>query len=68
MIADTPEELHTMADRIGLARRWFQAPPAHKTPHYDVCKSKRALAIRHGAVEVKSARELVEIQRRIRRQ
>ena len=25
MIADTIDELHTMADRIGVARRWFQA-------------------------------------------
>jgi hypothetical protein len=52
MIADTPEELHAMADRIGIARRWFQAD------HYDVCLRKRALAVEAGAIEV-SMRELV---------
>ena len=51
MIADTDEELHAMADRIGVARRWFQSD------HYDVCLSKRALAVRHGAVEI-TLREL----------
>ena len=53
MLADTPAELHAMADRIGVARRWYQAKAS--TPHYDVCKSKRALAVRAGAVEVDRA-------------
>lgn len=51
MIADTPAELHEMADRIGVARRWFQAPPKASFWHYDIAKSKRALAIEHGAIE-----------------
>ena len=50
LIGDTLEELHAMADRIGVARRHFQG--AASTPHYDLCKSKRALAVRHGAIEV----------------
>lgn len=50
MIADTPAELHAMADRIGIPRRWYQAQAS--TPHYDVCQSKRALAIAAGAIEV----------------
>lgn len=50
MIADDPDELHAMADRIGVARRWFQISPPASFPHYDVCKSKRALAVAHGAV------------------
>lgn len=49
MIADTPDELHAMADRIGVARRWFQARASF--PHYDVCKSKRAIAVAAGAIE-----------------
>lgn len=51
MVADSPEELHAMADQIGVARRWFQAPPKASFWHYDVCKSKRALAVEAGAVE-----------------
>lgn len=51
MIANTPEELHAMADRIGVARKWFQAPPKASFWHYDVCKAKRALAVVAGAVE-----------------
>lgn len=46
MIADTPEELHAMADKIGVQRKWFQGD------HYDIAKSKRALAVKFGAIEV----------------
>lgn len=63
MAADTLGELHAMADRIGVARRHFQNKPTH--PHYDICKAKRALAVRAGAREV-SSRELVSIFRRPR--
>lgn len=51
MIADTDAELHAMADAIGVARRYWQAPPAHDS-HYDVCLSKRALAVKAGAIEI----------------
>ncbi len=57
MAADSIEELHEMADKIGIRRRWFQNQPAF--PHYDICKSKRQLAIEKGAVEV-SARFLAK--------
>lgn len=50
MVADSSDELHAMADKIGVARRHFQADAS--TPHYDICKSKRAIAVQHGAVEV----------------
>ncbi len=46
MIADTDEELHAMAEKIGLKRRWFQGD------HYDVTKGKRQEAIRLGAVPI----------------
>lgn len=50
MIADTLDELHAMAARIGLRRSWFQAHS--NTPHYDIgTDGKRALAIAAGAVE-----------------
>lgn len=48
MVSESLEALHAMADKIGIKRKWFQN---HGTPHYDICKSKRALAIRHGAIE-----------------
>jgi len=65
MVADTLEELHEMADRIGMRREWFQP---RSSPHYDVCLtlSKRALAIRFGALEVDKA-GLVEVVRRKRK-
>ena len=50
MIADDIYELHDMADLIGVARRHFQQP-AGPMPHYDICKSKRALAVKAGAIE-----------------
>lgn len=57
MIADSTEELLTMADRIGVARRWIQAAGTPRE-HFDICKSKRAIAIRHGAIEI-GPRELM---------
>ena len=46
MIADTEAELHAMAARIGVARRWYQGD------HYDVSLGKRALAVKAGAIEI----------------
>ena len=46
MIGDTEAELHAMADRIGVARRWYQRD------HYDIALSKRALAVAAGAREI----------------
>ncbi|MFG1226077.1 DUF4031 domain-containing protein [Xanthobacter wiegelii] len=43
MIADTEEELHAMASRIGIARRWYQGD------HYDVSMGMREKAISLGA-------------------
>lgn len=48
MLADTASELHAMADKLGVARKWFQAFAS--TPHYDICLSKRHLALAHGAI------------------
>lgn len=63
MIADTLDELHAMARNIGLWPEWFQADAS--TPHYDLSKAKRALAVSLGAIEV-DRRRLVEIIRRLR--
>lgn len=48
MMADELDELHEMADAIGVSRRWFQDK---SIPHYDVSKSKREEAIKLGAIE-----------------
>lgn len=61
MIADTDQELHEMADAIGLKRSWYQGD------HYDVSLSKKQEALDHGA-EAISWRDLPEIEDRIRRQ
>lgn len=58
MMADTLDELHEMADKIGINRKWFQNKK--RFPHYDICKSKRLLAVKMGAKEVTS-RELVKM-------
>ena len=65
MIADTPDELHAMADRIGVARKWFQQPPKASFPHYDIAQSKRELAVAAGAVDA-DRNDFVAAMRRIR--
>jgi len=64
MIADTPTELHSMADRIGVDRKWFQRQASF--PHYDIAKSKRSLAVRFGAVELATVRDTGLKMREIR--
>lgn len=66
MLADSPDELHAMADKIGVARRHYQSPDKASFPHYDICKAKRALAVRHGAQEV-DRRKLSEHMKQTRR-
>jgi hypothetical protein len=64
MIADTEDELHAMADKIGVARRWHQAKGTPRS-HYDICLSKRALAVDFGAREI-TQRDTVKIVARKR--
>lgn len=52
MIADSNKELLEMADKIGVARRHIQCAGTFKE-HFDICSSKRALAIRkHSAIAI----------------
>lgn len=51
MIADSDEELHNMIDKLGVDRRHHQAPPRHDS-HYDICLSKKRLAITLGAKQI----------------
>ncbi len=59
MMADTAIELFDMADAVGLKREWFQDT---RLPHYDLSQTKRALAVKMGAIEVTSS-ELVRLFR-----
>lgn len=65
MLADGLDELHGMADRLGLKREWFQHKPG-KTPHYDLSKAVRGVAVVYGAVEIdrKKTAEIMEWWRR----
>lgn len=44
------DELHQLAEAIGMRRSWFQ--PHRIAPHYDLTSSRRADAVSKGAVEV----------------
>lgn len=50
MIASSLKELHEMADKIGVDRKWFQ--DTLSGPHYDIALSKRQLIISYGAIEI----------------
>lgn len=61
LFADTEEELHELAGRIGLLRLWFQGD------HYDLTPGRRAQAVKAGAIEV-DRRKLAEFRRDRRNQ
>jgi hypothetical protein len=52
--ADTDDELHEFADRLGLKRSWAQSMehPRQYFHHYDLTPGKRRQAVKLGAVEV----------------
>ncbi len=60
LTADTKEELHAFAARVGMRREWFQTckrrcgregePCVHW--HYDLTSPRRARAVSLGAVEI----------------
>lgn len=64
MTADTEEELHAFAARLGLKRSWYQVGGRKVwhwyLSHYDLVPSKRALAVKLGAQEI----SLVDAARR----
>jgi hypothetical protein len=49
LVADTEEELHAFAAKIGLQRAWFQQK---SSPHYDLTANKRNQAVRLGAISL----------------
>lgn len=51
LMADTDEELHAFAAKLGLKRSWHQKPGT-AISHYDVTDSRRQEALRLGAVPI----------------
>lgn len=60
LLADTLDELHTFAEKIGMKRSWFQMGASGNVPHYDLTASKRKKAVSLGAKEI-NRKELVEM-------
>lgn len=54
------DELHEFAARLGLRRDWAQLRPKASAAHYDIVPTKRAMALKLGAVEV-TGRDLVRL-------
>lgn len=50
LFADSLPELHQFAQGIMLRKEWFQISNAG-IPHYDLTKSRRKMAVEHGAIE-----------------
>jgi hypothetical protein len=49
--ADTADELHAFAARMGLVRQWFQSQAGRpEKDHYDLTREGRELALASGAV------------------
>ena len=59
MVADHTDELLDMARTIGVKVMWLQYRDTHRE-HFDICSSKRELAIKAGAIKV-SQKELATI-------
>jgi hypothetical protein len=65
MTADSLEELHAAADRLGLKRDWYQGPPASRFPHYDISLSRRRRAVEELDAQEVSTREIITVARRM---
>lgn len=70
MFADTEKELDDLAQRLGMRPEWKQKPdrPAGRISglvHYDIAKSKRAQAIKMGAVACDTLEEEIDALERV---
>ena len=59
LVADSDDELHSFAVRLGLKTKWFQKNTIH---HYDLTRGMRFKALKFGALEIADLR-LVEMIR-----
>lgn len=62
LVADTLDELHEFALKIGLKREWFQNHPKH--PHYDIWGTKVKIALENNAKLI-SSKEIVVIANKL---
>lgn len=51
MIADTHDELIEMVKKLNVKEKWIQFKGTSKE-HFDICLSKKRLAIKNGAKEI----------------
>ena len=66
LTADSEDELHDLAARLGLVRQWFQSKPGRPwSDHYDLPEEVRAQAIACGAQPL-STREMARRQAKLR--
>ncbi len=61
LFADTEDELHAFAARIGMKRSWFQDK---SLPHYDLVVSRRTRAVMLGAIEIDRRQVYAMIKKR----
>lgn len=59
--SDDLTELHEMADKIGMKRSWLDVKSKHVMPHYDLVASRRARAVKAGAVEIKTREQFCKL-------
>lgn len=57
LVADTADELHAAAERLGLRREWAQ--DRGRTLHYDLPEEYRVAAIRTGVAQAIEWRDVV---------
>lgn len=65
MLADTLEELHEMAEKIGAMRSWLQISRTG-VPHYDIPLFRKDQALELGAILI-GRRETVKVMERARK-
>lgn len=58
MVADSMEELHAFAERIGVKKHFFHR--SKTAPHYDITSEQHAVALSHGAKLVDSREVLAK--------
>ncbi len=65
LLADTEDELHEFAAKIGMKRSWFQSGDMASMPHYDLVASRRKWAVKIGAIEI-DRKQLCEMIKKYR--